>query len=233
MNVKVGSAETVTGNDTLGPGIELYMGDTTFISGRLIGTNSRIIAVLTDNSGIDISNFNPQNDIIAVLDDTATFNLNAYYQSDVDNFKRGKVDFPLSGLLPGHHQLRFSATDSYGNTNTATISFTVTDQPGIQIEQWLNYPNPFSTTTTFHFKHNRPGEDLEAQVTVFDRMGKVVLNNTYQIGASTYKVDLPVWDGTSADGNKLGRGLYVMKLAVRSMLDGTKNERIAKVILLN
>ncbi len=233
MNVKVGSAETVTGNDTLGPGIELYMGDTTFISGGLIGTNSRIIAVLTDNSGIDISNFNPQNDIIAVLDDTATFNLNAYYQSDVDNFKRGKVDFPLSGLLPGHHQLRLSATDSYGNTNTATISFTVTDQPGIQIEQWLNYPNPFSTTTTFHFKHNRPGEDLEAQVTVFDRMGKVVLNNTYQIGASTYKVDLPAWDGTSADGNKLGGGLYVMKLAVRSMLDGTKNERIAKVILLN
>jgi hypothetical protein len=64
-------------------------------------------------------------------------------------------------------------------------------------------------------------------------MGKPVLTNTYQIGESTYKVDLPVWDGTTPDGNKLAGGLYLMKLTLRSLLDGTKNERIAKVILVN
>jgi hypothetical protein len=46
-------------------------------------------------------------------------------------------------------------------------------------------------------------------------------------------VDLPPWEGTAADGTKLEEGLYLMKLAVRSLLDGTKNERITKVILLN
>ncbi len=233
VNVKIGSAELNTGSDNSGPDIELFMGDTTFISGGLISSSSRIVAILTDQSGIDISNFNPQNDIQASLDDGPPMNLNPYYQADADTYQRGKLDYPMEGLPAGHHTLTLRATDTYGNSSSATISFNVTDQPGIQIEQWLNYPNPFYSSTTFHFKHSHPGEDLEAAVTIFDRMGKVVLYNTYQIGGSTYTVDLPAWDGTTADGNKLPGGLYLMKLSVRSLLDGTKNERIAKVILLN
>lgn len=232
-NVKTGEAEPDPGTDDDAPGIELFMGDTTFVSGGLTGSASRIISILTDESGIDISQFNPQNDLQAVLDDTLSINLNAFYQADAGDYRRGKIDYPIDGMTSGPHRLTLHATDVYGNASQETISFVVSDAPGILIEQWLNYPNPFQTSTVFHFSHNRPGEDLEAAVSVFDRMGKVVLYNTYQIGASTYKVDLPPWDGTSADGNKLPEGLYLMKLTVRSMLDGTKNDRVAKVILLN
>ncbi len=230
---EIGSAEQSPGADTSPPGVELFMGDTTFISGGLAGVSSRIVAILTDKNGIDISNFNPQNDILATLDDTTTLLLNDYYQADIDTYTRGKVDYPIDGLKPGPHSLTLKATDTFGNTSSTSITFYVSDQSGIQIEQWLNYPNPFSSSTIFHFKHNRSGEDLEAAVTIFDRMGKVVLYNTYQITSSSYKVDLPSWDGTSADGTKLAEGLYLMKLSVRSLLDGTKNERIAKIILLN
>lgn len=232
-SVKIGAAEADPGTDATGPDIELFMGDTTFISGGLAGSNSRIVAILSDNNGIDISSFNSANDILAILDDTDTLTLNDYYQADVDTYTRGKVDYPVYDLKPGFHTLTLWATDTFGNSSSASITFYVSDQSGIQIEQWLNYPNPFSSSTVFHFKHNRSGEDLEAAVTIFDRMGKVVLYNTYQIGSSSYKVDLPPWDGTSVDGNKLAEGLYLMKLSVRSLLDGTKNERIAKVILLN
>jgi len=233
VNVKIGAAELNPGSDTRSPDVELFMGDTTFISGGLVGTDSRIVAILSDDNGIDISSFNAQNDIVAILDDTLSITLNDYYQADANTYTRGKVDYPIYGLKSGFHTLTLHATDVYGNSASASITFHVSDQPGIQIEQWLNYPNPFSSSTVFHFKHNRSGEDLEAAVTIFDRMGKVVLYNTYQIGASSYKVDLPAWDGTSADGNKLADGLYLMKLSLRSLLDGTKNERIAKVILLN
>lgn len=231
--VEVGSQEPNPGTDDTGPGIEPFMGDTTFISGGLVGTSSRIIAILSDESGIDISSFNSTTDIQAILDDTLVIVLNNYYQADVDTYMRGKVDFPIHGLAPGRHTLEVKATDTFGNSSTASLIFYVTDTPGIQIEQWLNYPNPFSESTVFHFKHSRPGEDLEAAVTVFDRMGKVVLYNTYQVMGSTYKVDLPPWDGATVDGNKLPGGLYLMKLSIRSLLDGSKNERIAKVILLN
>lgn len=232
-NIKVGDTEPDSGHENAGPDIELYMGDTTFVSGGLTGTSSRIVALLSDESGIDISSFDPQNDIIAILDDTLTLRLNAYYTADTDTYERGRVDYPIEHLKPGTHTLTLRATDIYGNTSTASVNFVVSDASGILIEQWLNYPNPFSSSTTFHFKHNRPGEDLEAMVTVFDRMGKVVMTNTYLIGGSTYQVDLPPWDGTTPDGNKLAGGLYLMKLTVRSLLDGTKNERIAKVILVN
>lgn len=232
-SVEIGAAEADPGFDTTGPVIDLFMGDTTFISGGLAGTNSRIIAILSDDNGIDISSFKAENDILAILDDKDTLTLNDYYQADADTYKRGKVDYPVCELKAGFHTLQLRATDTFGNSSSASITFYVSEQSGIQIEQWLNYPNPFSSSTVFHFKHNRSGEDLEAAVTIFDRMGKVVLYNTYQIGASSYKVDLPPWDGTSADGNKLAVGLYLMKLSVRSLLDGTKNERITKIILLN
>jgi hypothetical protein len=233
ITVKIGKQEQTPGTDSQDPDLQLFMGDTTFISGGLAGSNSRIVAILEDENGIDISTFNSDNDIIAVLDDTVILNLNAYYTADVGTYTRGKVDYPIEGLKPGHHTLTMHVTDTFGNSTSASITFYVSDQTGIQIEQWLNYPNPFAGTTTFHFKHNRSGEDLEAAVTIFDRLGKVVLTQTYQIGSSSYKVDLPPWDGTAADGTKLEEGLYLMKLAVRSLLDGTKNERITKVILLN
>ena len=232
-SVKIGAIEKSPGFDSSGPLVDLFMGDTTFISGGLAGTNSRIVAILSDENGIDISNFNSQNDITATMDDSVSFNLNKYYQADVGSYTRGKVNYPIDGLKPGKHMLTLRATDTFGNTSSGFITFFVSDQNGIQIEQWLNYPNPFSGSTTFHFKHNRSGEDLEAVVTVFDRMGKVVLFNTYQIYGSSYKVDLSLWDGASPDGTKLGEGLYLMKLSLRSLLDGTKNEKIAKVIILN
>lgn len=231
--LEIGSAEADPGTDSEKPVMELFMGDTTFVSGGLVSMSSRIVAILSDENGIDISNYDETNNITAILDDTLTIQLNDYYQADVDNYTRGKVDYPIDGLKPGLHTLVLRATDTFGNTSSTSITFYVSDQTGIQIEQWLNYPNPFSSSTIFHFKHNRSGEDLEAAVTIFDRMGKVVLYNTYQIGTSSYQVDLPSWDGTTPDGTKLPEGLYLMKLTVRSLLDGTKNERIAKVILLN
>ena len=231
--VKIGSLEKLPGTDSKGPTIELYMGDTTFVDGGIASSNSRIVAILSDESGINISNFKPQNNITAVLDDTLTFMLNKYYQSDVDNPKRGKVSYPVDDIKPGLHHITLRASDTFSNTSSASISFTVSDQPGIQIEQWISYPNPVASSTTFHFKHNRSGEDLEAVVTVYDQVGQPMTSNTYLVNGSAYQVYLPVWDATTGSGTKLTAGLYLLKLSVRSLLDGSKNEKITKVIISN
>ena len=103
----------------------------------------------------------------------------------------------------------------------------------IQIEQWMNYPNPVTSSTTFRFKHDRSGEDLEAVITVYDRVGQPVVSSTYQVSASSYQVDLPPWDATASNGAKLAEGLYLIKLSLRSLTDGSKNEKITKVIISN
>ena len=232
-SLKIGSAEKSPGTDSKAPQIELFMGDTTFTSGGIAGSNSRIIAILTDKNGINISTYASQNNIIAILDDTVSFTLNRYYQSDLDNVRRGKVNYPIDGLKPGQHYLTLRASDTFGNSSSTSISFFVSGQNGIQIEQWLNYPNPVSTSTTFHFKHNRSGEDLEAAVTIFNQVGQPMMSTTYQIYGSAYQVDLPTWDALATDGTKFAAGLYLLKLSVRSLLDGSKNEKITKVIISN
>ncbi len=231
--IKIGSLEKLPGTDSKGPTIELYMGDTTFVDGGLSGSNSRIVAILSDDNGINTSNFVPQDNITAIVDDTLTFTLNKYYQSDVDNPKRGKVSYPVDDMKPGLHHLTLRASDTFGNIASTSISFSVSDQPGIQIEQWISYPNPVTSSATFHFKHNRSGEDLEAVVTVYDQLGQQMVSNTYLVNGSAYQVDLPVWDATTGSGTKLTGGLYLLKLSIRSLLDGSKNEKITKVIIFN
>ena len=88
--IKIGSAEKSPGADTKGPVIDLFMGDSTFVSGGIAGSSSRIVAILTDANGINISNFVPQNSITAILDDTLTISLNKYFQSDANNYQRGE-----------------------------------------------------------------------------------------------------------------------------------------------
>ncbi|MEJ0054193.1 MAG: T9SS type A sorting domain-containing protein [Bacteroidota bacterium] len=167
------------------------------------------------------------------MDDSLTFMLNKYYQSDVDNFNRGKISYPVDGLKAGQHHVTLTASDTYGNTNSTSISFSVSEQNGIQIEDLFNYPNPVTSSTTFRFKHNRSGEDLEAVVGIYDPLGQLLVFNTYHISESAYIVDLPAWDTTLTNGTKLGAGLYLLKLSVRSLLDGSKNEKITKVIISN
>ncbi len=231
--VKIGAIEKSPGTDSKGPVIKLFMGDSTFTNGGIAGRNSRIFAILSDENGINISDFTPQNNITATLDDTLAVVLNKYYQSNIDNVKQGEVNYPLDNIKPGRHQLVLRASDTFGNSSTATISFSVSDENGIQIEQWLNYPNPFSTSTSFYFKHNRSGDDLEATVLVYNQVGQPVLSSTYQVDDSSYQVTLPAWDGTTGEGIKLSPGLYLVKLSVRSLQDGSKNEKITKVIITN
>ena len=76
------------------------------------------------------------------------------------------LTYPLDGLEKGRHTLSLSASDTYNNRTTATVDFVVTDGTDIQIEEFSNYPNPFYETTTLEFTHSRPGEDLEAFLTI-------------------------------------------------------------------
>ena len=40
------------------------------------------------------------------------------------------------------------------------------------------------------------------------------------------------WDGTDDFGNKIGKGVYVYKLNVKSTLTGMKSEKIEKLVIL-
>ena len=212
------------------------MGDSSYVNGGLVGPNTMLVAHLQDASGINISHRNPSKNLTAILDDTLTYVVNDYYVADQNTYRSGTVSFPVEGLTKGKHSIAFNASDTYNNTSTARIDFVVTDGSGIVIDQFYNYPNPFDPNkelATLQFVHSRPGEDLEASLQIFDLTGQLQDSWQFSIVASSYRVVLSEWNGTMANGNKLPSGVYLARLAVRSLLDGSKNEQSTRLIILN
>jgi Peptidase family C25 len=229
---KIGKMEEDFEADSKGPSITLFMGDTTFINGGYTNSDTRLVGRLSDKNGINISGYDPTQ-LVAVLDDEKSFLVNDYYVADKDDFTSGTFSYPLFDLNPGRHTIRFTAWDNYNNESSAAIDFEVGQENELLIEDLVNFPNPFSEATTVQFTHSRSGEDLEAQVLIYDAMGQLASSREFSIANSTYKVNLFDWDGLNNAGTKMSTGLYIMKLSVRSLSDGAKKDKIAKLILVN
>jgi hypothetical protein len=234
QSFKVGGTEPSFTPDDTSPVMQLFMGDTTFIYGGVVNTNSTLIVNLQDDSGINISGYGVGNALVAYLDDEAEpYILNDYYEAYMNDFTRGSVHFPMKGLSPGRHSITVKAWDTHNNPGQATLEFVVTDGEDILIETFANFPNPFQSETSIFFTHNRSGDDLQAQLVIYSANGMQLKTYEYDIPQSSYRVDLGVINDLYDFGKKLPGGLYLAHLAVRSLTNGSKNERVTKLIVVN
>ena len=96
----------------------------------------------------------------------------------------------------------------------------------------LNYPNPFVNYTEFWFTHNKPYENLDVQVQIFTITGKVVKTINQSIITEGFLSRSITWDGLDDFGEKIGKGVYVYKLTVKSQTTGKKSEKIEKLVIL-
>src|SRR6185369_7081423 len=162
----------------------------------------------------------------ATLDGKWSYVINDYYSAKKNDFQNGTIIFPLDTLAKGKHQLSLSASDTYNNRSAITVDFVVSDGTGISISDFGNFPNPFNSlteSTTFHFYHTRAGEDLEATLTIYDIAGRPTSIIQYSIPTSPYQVVLSEWDGMTGDGTKYSPGIYVARVSVRSLADGSQS----------
>ena len=230
----IGGTEPNVPIDATPPSIRVYMGDTTFVNGGITTSDTYLVARLTDESGINITGLEPGNSVIGELDgQTMTYVLNDYYVTDVDTHKKGTIRFPILGLAPGPHTLTIHAWDVYNNPAVAEVSFFVTDGDALQINEFGNYPNPFDNHTTLFFTHNRSGDDLRAQLFIFNLAGELIKSADISISESAYHINLMELNTWEESGKKLPPGLYLARVIVRSMSNGSKNEKVTKLIVLN
>ena len=121
---KVGEMEADVIAEVLPPSIRLFMGDTTFVNGGITTSDTYLIAKITDNSGVNISGFTSDNNLIGFLDDqTEGFVLNDYFVADVDDPTSGSLVYPVRSLTPGRHSITVKAWDVFNNGAEATIDF--------------------------------------------------------------------------------------------------------------
>ncbi|QOI97106.1 MAG: type IX secretion system sortase PorU [Flammeovirgaceae bacterium] len=229
---KIGLSEPTPPTDNTPPEIRLFIGDTTFIEGGIVPTPARLIARLSDDSGINISAYGIGNSLVATIDDNQTFILNNYYIADINNFRKGTIEFTLPPLLPGTHNLTLKAWDAYNNPAQASINFSVGGE-GLVIESFGNYPNPFTESTKLYLTHNRSGDDLEGVLGLYDYTGREVHRINFFVPESTYQVTLAEFFRTEEPLKYLKAGLYYARISLRSITNGSKNERVTKLIIAN
>jgi flagellar hook assembly protein FlgD len=108
----------------------------------------------------------------------------------------------------------------------------VVGNESIALEHVLNYPNPFVNYTEFWFSHNRPFEPLDVQVQVMTITGKIVWTKNQTVTTDGFLSREITWDGKDDFGDRIGKGVYVYKLTVKSTLSNKKAEKIEKLVIL-
>ncbi|UMB61813.1 type IX secretion system sortase PorU [Lutibacter sp. A80] len=234
IDVTVGGINENAPADNTGPTVQLYMNDLSFVDGGTTDSDPVFIAVLEDENGINTSVTAVDHDIIAILDNDQAnpIILNDYYQTDLDTYKKGKVTYSFRDLSAGLHTITLKVWDTYNNLSESTFNFTVVDNSDLVLSNVLNYPNPFVNYTEFWFNHNKPNEQLEVHIQIFTVSGKLVktISETVQTEGNLSRT--LVWNGLDDFGAKIGKGVYVYKLKVKSINSNTSAQKIEKLVIL-
>ena len=220
--------------DDLGPTIQLYMNDKQFVSGGLTNSTPVFLAFVQDSSGVNTVGNGIGHDITITLDNESSKKiiLNDYYESEKDSYQKGKVEYALNELESGLHTIDFKIWDVFNNSSEETIEFFVSETEDFVIQHLLNYPNPFTTNTSFYFEHNRSNQNLEVQIQVFTVSGKLV-KTIHSLEVNTgFRVGPISWNGKDDFQDKIGRGTYIYKLSVKDE-NGDFVQKLEKLVILN
>jgi flagellar hook assembly protein FlgD len=122
--------------------------------------------------------------------------------------------------------------DIQNNSSLTNTDFVVAKSGELALKHVLNYPNPFTTQTKFFFEHNQAFNQLKVTIQIYTISGKVVKTIQKSLNSDSYRSEGIDWDGKDDYGDKLGRGVYIYKLAVLD-LNNKKAEKIEKLVILN
>ena len=154
--------------DNLGPDVNLFMNDESFVDGGITDENPIFIARVSDENGINTTGNGIGHDISLILDGQTSqpIILNNFYQSDLDTYQSGKAEYQILDLEPGKHTATFKVWDVNNNSSERTLNFEVKPKEDIAIQQLLNYPNPFTTRTSFFFEHNQVCNQIDTKIEI-------------------------------------------------------------------
>jgi flagellar hook assembly protein FlgD len=119
----------------------------------------------------------------------------------------------------------------YNNSSSTYTEFIVAASAQLALNHVLNYPNPFTTKTSFYFEHNQCCTNMDVQIQVFTVSGKLVKSIHQFVNMEGYRSEPIDWDGTDDYGDKIGRGVYIYRLRVKTAANETA-EKFEKLVIL-
>ncbi|TAE87191.1 MAG: T9SS C-terminal target domain-containing protein [Bacteroidetes bacterium] len=233
-NFVVGGTSDSALDDKKGPEIRLFMEDEKFVFGGLTDENPLFIGKLFDENGINTIGRGIGRELMLIVDgnNAKAIPVNDYYKGRKDSYQEGEVLYQLKNIEQGKHTITLRGWDTYNNSNEATTEFVVAKDEKMALEHVLNYPNPFTTSTVFHFDHNKAGSRLSVMIQIYTVSGKLAKTLSTELTAATSHFSELKWDGLDDFGDKLAKGVYVYKVKVKSE-DGKQSEAFQKLVILN
>ena len=223
-------------NDGKGPELDIFLNDANFFNGDLTTDNPTLIVELADSSGINATGTGVGHEIIATIDTkpTRTFVLNEFYEGALNDFSKGRIEYPLDELPQGNYSLKVRAWDVHNNPSEENIFFEVAESNDLVIDHVFNYPNPMNNKTAFTFEHNQQGNALDVDIKIYTLSGKPVQHlQEYITNTSSSYASIP-WNGRDRDYDRLGNGTYIYVLRVTANTpEGKKStEKIEKLVII-
>lgn len=214
------------------PDIRLFMGDTNFVNGGTTDESPTLYAELSDKVGINAVGSGLGHDITAVLDgnDNNVVVLNDYYETDIHDYLRGHIRYPLTNLAPGRHTLTLKAWNIYNYSNSATVSFVVRSADTVAIGQFRCHPNPASGRAILLVEHNSPSAVTSAQIDIYDMRGQRVRTLRPAVSPDAYTAGPVEWDLRTDAGSPVSSNVYLAR-ATLTTADGTTLSATTKIIV--
>ena len=231
--IVVGGFSDINSNDTEGPGIKLFMNDTLFREGGITDTEPSLLALISDESGVNATGTGIGHDIIAWIDDDmpGAVVLNGLFIADIGEHTSGSLTYPFVISEKGEHTVSVRAWDNLNNPSVATLRFVVENTGVFRLTDLLSYPNPVTENTTFTAGHNRPDTEIDLTVTILTTGGTPVRIIREQFHSNGYSLpDIP-WDGCNENGSRLARGLYLWR-AEAVTAEGERASATGRIIIL-
>jgi len=125
------------------------------------------------------------------------------FENDFNSYMKGKVAYDLASLTEGNHSLTIKAWDNFNNSSQESILFLVESDGKFILRNLINYPNPILNETMISAEHNRPDDELEIIITIFDmsgRMVRIIKEQTYSTG---YQLSPITWMAKARMGKEL------------------------------
>jgi hypothetical protein len=205
--------------DTEGPEVQLFMNDTTFSTGNTVESDAIGLGLLSDESGINAVGLGIGHNMTLTLDGVA-INVNAYYESDLDDFTRGSLRYPFNNLTLGEHTLSLRAWDVLNQWGYDSIAFVVVEPSTPILDQLLAFPNPFTDQVKFQLTHQERGEEGELKVSVTNNQGQLVWQRAQNLRLNDTKTQLPTFTMSEQPGKTPGAGFYSVRVEWTRLIDG-------------
>lgn len=231
LDFVVGGTATTAETDTIGPEIrQIYLNDSSFVSGGAVNATPYFVARLWDQSGVNITGSSIGHDMMLTIDGqpSLSYNLNGYYSLLPDADKEGLVQFSIPELTPGVHTAEFKVWDIQNNSTTYTFTFEVVEGLKPNLIEVYATPNPARSEVEFYLNHNRPESMLRVTIMVYDMTGRFLWSAERTGSSELFKSYVVSWNLTDNGGRRLPPGVYLYRAAIsaNSSKEATKANKL-------